>query len=237
MRCQLMTEPFRMLREFNATMTDLTIGWYTLHNLPPTPAREPVPVLVIPGMLAGDDATIELRKYLIRCGHLAVGWNLGINVGPTAHALNMLKRQLADLYAAHGKPVALVGWSLGGIYARWLAHQQPWMVREVFCLGSPWAISAVNGCAAARLFQILNCTRRIQADTVMAQSRQSLPVHSTAIFSRTDAVVSPELCREIVSGRTESIEVPGSHAGLCHNPAAAKAIARRLARALREEEK
>ena len=32
----------------------------------------------------------------------------------------------------------VVGWSFGGLLARWLAHERPDAVRRVICLGSPW---------------------------------------------------------------------------------------------------
>ena len=82
-------------------------------------------VLVLPGLLASDNSTALLRRFLRLLGYQVRGWRLGRNVGPTDQVLDELPRQLSALASQTGGPVSLIGWSLGGIYAREIARQQP----------------------------------------------------------------------------------------------------------------
>lgn len=215
----------RLARELSGAASDFTIGVTRLHYTPASVATR-VPVLVLPGLLADDIPTVELRRYLTRCGHQVEPWRLGRNLGPTTWILNSLRAELDDLYSSAG-PVSLVGWSLGGIYARWLAHTAPHQVRQVITLGSPWAIPDNHPCPAATLLRCINILRPTHIHEVLSTSRQPLPVPSTAIYSRGDGVIDWEYC---VDPYGENIEVTGSHCGLTHNPAAARAIAALLAR-------
>jgi pimeloyl-ACP methyl ester carboxylesterase len=96
-------------------------------------------VLVLPGMLASDRSTAALRQFTRRLGYDTRGWDLGRNLGPTQAVLDGLPRALAAHADGTGGPVSLIGWSLGGIYARELARQDPEFVRQVITLGSPFA--------------------------------------------------------------------------------------------------
>ena len=102
------------------------------------PRGEPHPVLVLPGLMASDLSTRVLRAWIGRLGYPVVGWALGRNRGPTHEVLDELPRLLDRLAAEHGTSVSVVGWSLGGIYARRLARRAPRQVRQVISLGSPF---------------------------------------------------------------------------------------------------
>src|SRR5437870_1661144 len=95
------------------------------------------PVLVLPGFTASDVTTTPLRWQLRSWGYWAHGWQLGRNLGPTPAVLEGLVDRLLTLHERHGRKVTLIGWSLGGIYARELARQFPDSVRSVITLGSP----------------------------------------------------------------------------------------------------
>ncbi len=82
-------------------------------------------VLVLPGLLASDMSTAPLRRFLGWLGYDVWGWNLGRNRGPSDAVLDGLPQALAALAAKAGRPVSVVGWSLGGIYARELAREYP----------------------------------------------------------------------------------------------------------------
>ena len=83
------------------------------------------PVLVLPGLLAGDFSTLPLRRFLRAIGHDARGWGLGVNLGPNDALRGRLDHLLLAARSARGQRVSLVGWSLGGIYARELARGIP----------------------------------------------------------------------------------------------------------------
>src|SRR5580704_19669572 len=93
-------------------------------------------VLVLPGLLASDMSTTPLRRFLGWLGYDVHGWDLGRNVGPTDTVIAGLPHALEALAERTGGPVSLVGWSLGGIYAREMARHHPGQVRQVITMGS-----------------------------------------------------------------------------------------------------
>ena len=95
------------------------------------------PVLVLPGLLAGDRATLLLRNVLRALGHNVSGWSLGTNRGPNAHLVQELRARLERLHHDSGRRVSLVGWSLGGLYAQQLARAAPGSVRRLITVGTP----------------------------------------------------------------------------------------------------
>ena len=119
------------------------VAWHLprlLAGLGPLGPRGPEdgpPALVIPGFLATDRTTMDLRRALARAGWRAHPWLLGMNLGARADTLDLLERRLTDL--RNGRKVLLVGWSLGGMFARQLAHRCPILVRAVITLGSPFS--------------------------------------------------------------------------------------------------
>ena len=102
------------------------------------PVGDGRPVLVLPGFTASDQSTAALRYVLARLDYSVHGWHLGQNLGPTQRIVDGLFARFDDLYQRHGnQPITLVGWSLGGLYARALATRKPDAVRHVISLGSP----------------------------------------------------------------------------------------------------
>jgi pimeloyl-ACP methyl ester carboxylesterase len=97
------------------------------------------PVLVLPGLVTSDRSTIALRNFLKSRGYAAYGWELGRNYGPVPRIERGMIDRVEELYEKHRRKVSLVGWSLGGIYARQLAKAMPEKVRQVITLGSPFA--------------------------------------------------------------------------------------------------
>ncbi len=97
------------------------------------------PVLVLPGLAASDRSTQVIRTSLVSAGHYAHGWRLGRNQGPTDAMVADLRARLFEVYERHHRRVALVGWSLGGLYAHWLARADPDRIHSVTTLGSPLA--------------------------------------------------------------------------------------------------
>ncbi len=189
------------------------------------------PVLVLPGFTAGDSSTVALRWTIRSQGYWAHGWNLGVNIGPTDRIFDGIHDRLAQLHERHGKPVSIVGWSLGGIYARELARDNPGAVRQVITLGSPFRLTLVDRSSISALVDRLSPT---WSDEVLRLAmdeadKPPLSIPSTAIYSRTDGVVRWHACIDTVSEYHENIEVRGSHSGLGFNPAVHYAISDRLA--------
>src|ERR1700680_3937753 len=97
------------------------------------------PVLTLPGFLASDLSMAPMRRYLKELGYDSYAWKMGRNTGGIARMRAALRDRLAEIHAATSRKVSIVGWSLGGVYARDLALQEPSMVRYVVTLASPFA--------------------------------------------------------------------------------------------------
>ncbi|MCK7595394.1 alpha/beta fold hydrolase [Pseudomarimonas salicorniae] len=185
------------------------------------------PVLVLPGLIAGDPSTWPLRRFLGELGYHARPWEEGINRGPQPGLQERLLRRIEALADEHGEQVSLVGWSLGGLMARALAWHRPELVRTVITLGSP--LSALPGQTnAARVFRLASGLDPEDPDLRrLLGGDPQVPL--TSILSRTDGVVHWRASLAPQGERCESIEVPASHLGLGVNPLALYAIADRLA--------
>ncbi len=188
-------------------------------------------VLVLPGFLAGDYSTLPLRNLLRDLGYDAVGWNLGRNVRVDDARVSAMMKCVDVLHGRTGRKVSIVGWSLGGVFARELAKQAPDKVRLVISLGSPISDDR-NHTSARRLFEYLNGA---EPEPMRAGRFRQLgdapPVPTTSILTRTDGVVHWRGSIQHGEGDVENIEVHASHCGLGVNPAAIYAISDRLAQA------
>lgn len=190
------------------------------------------PVLVLPGFLASDLSTVLLRRFLKHRGYAVHAWDLGRNLGPNAAVEEGLRERLVDIVREHGRKVSIIGWSLGGVYAREIAREAPQLVRQVITLGSPISV----GPKSTNAWQIFERLSGQSVDEVaqayVERLRQPVEgVPSTAIFSRSDGIVAWRGCLEAEGPLRQNIRVRGSHCGLGHNVAALFIIADRLAQA------
>jgi hypothetical protein len=188
-------------------------------------------VLVLPGLLASDTSTMPLRRYLGWLGYDVRGWDLGRNRGPTEEVLAGLPRALLAHARRTGRPVSLVGWSLGGIYARELARRNTKHVRRVITLGSPFALTDPR--RQSRVHGPYQRLSHLHADSARLptyeQRARPLSVPSTSVFSRLDGIVSWQACVEPETERHQNVEVRCSHLGFGVDPATLWLIADRLA--------
>jgi pimeloyl-ACP methyl ester carboxylesterase len=185
------------------------------------------PVLVLPGLAASDVSTRPLRTYLRTQGYAAHGWKQGPNHGPRSGVEAGIDARLGELFQRYSRKVSLIGWSLGGVFAREAAKRSSGLVRQVITLGSPFA-NEPRASNAWRLYEVLS-GRRVDDWPDRQAMKLPPPVPSTAIYTRSDGIVAWQGCREQESATTENIEVEGSHSGLGYNPAVMYAIADRLA--------
>ena len=187
------------------------------------------PVLVLPGFMASDASTKPMRGLLDDLGYAAHGWGLGRNVRIDAAREMEMNDVLSRIADQAGRKVSIVGWSLGGVFAREIAKANPDKVRSVISLGSPITNdrSATN---ASRLFEYLNGK---EPEPVRAGRYRDLetapPVPTTSILTKSDGIVAWRGSVQKAGPQTENIEVLASHCGLGVNPAVMVAIADRLA--------
>lgn len=204
-----------------------SMSWPTLATM--SPRGDGQPVLVLPGLITSDRSTRPLRGLLSTLGYPTYGWEMGRNLGPLPGVEDGLIARVEELYEEHGRTVSIVGWSLGGIYARQLGKMLPKKVRQVITLGSPF-----NGDPRAtnawRVYQAASGQTVEESHHHMGGDMAKAPsVPTTAIYSKTDGICAWRTCIEEQGDHLENIQVTGSHCGLGHHPAAAYAIADRLA--------
>ena len=187
-------------------------------------------MLVLPGLVGGDVSTLGLRRYLTWLGYSVSGSGMGSNAGPTEAVVGGLRARLQGLAAASGRPVSIVGWSLGGLYAHELARRAPASVRQVVTLGSPVRLARPGAQATSRLFDRFSHLHAAPSLVPRPWSEVGpLRVPATSVYTRSDGVVSWRACLLRPGKRRQNIEVYGSHIGLVHNPTVLHVLAARLA--------
>jgi pimeloyl-ACP methyl ester carboxylesterase len=220
-----LTEPSRAAADFGLYLAARPL----LDRLPHGDGH---PVLVLPGLLADDASTRILRRVLRRLDYRVHGWRLGRNIGPTAGCVAGLRDRMEELSDRYGEPVTLVGWSLGGIFARDMARRAPDSVRQVITLGSPFRLQHNGQSRATKVFDRYSHLHVEHRALPLASESTPLPVPSTSIYSHFDGIVPWHSCIDLPGERCENIAVMASHLGLGHHPAAIWAIADRLAQPL-----
>lgn len=166
-----------------------------------------------------------MRSLLTKLGYHVHGFELGRNI-PSAELIARLRDRLADLRITDGRSTSIVGWSLGGIYARLIAREEPGWVRLVITLGSPFRPVPGEESIAAPFMR--GASPGYTDGYHAGVSDEPVPVPSTAIFTRSDGIVPWRACVDTVGGPHETIEVTGSHCGLGHHPAVLWVVADRL---------
>lgn len=196
-------------------------------SLPPGDGH---PVMLLPGFGVGDFAMRPLAMALSRIGYAATTWGQGRNLGMNRKLHVALTRRLRELQERHDAKVSLIGWSLGGVFARELARAESGLVRQVITLGSPF-----NGNPEANnmmpLFRLAQRGKPVKDDREGFERRRvAPPVPCTAIHSKTDGIVAWQCSLEESAPNTENLEVRGSHFGLPMNRSVFESIANVLAR-------
>lgn len=191
------------------------------------PAGDGHPVLVLPGFLTPDAVTALLRRRLTAWGYDARPWGLGINWGPRPGVLRDVVRRIRAIHRETGRPVSLIGWSLGGAMAYGAAARLESEVRGLITLGSPFRadsrVSRASGVFAA-------ASGIDPEDASVRRWLKKAPAQPfTAVVSRYDGVVSPEAGKAPKGPKSETVWVPSTHMGMIAHPCVMQVIADRLA--------
>ena len=218
--------PWQMLLEARAPW-EFAAMWAATPWLARLPTGDGHPVLVFPGLGASDITTLTLRNFLRDRGYTTYPWLQGFNFGPRAGVLEACRSTLAELAMRHREKVSLVGWSLGGIYARELAKEMPKQVRCVVTLGTPFA-GHPRATNAWRFYEMVS-GQTVHDEAMIAGLRVPPACPTTSIYSKTDGVVAWQCSINDEAAHTENIEVQASHIGMGLNPLALYAVADRLA--------
>jgi len=217
----LLALEFRAPLEFGSLLPAMPV-------LSRAPSGDGHTVLVFPGLSASDATTVPLRGYLSSLGYDTGGWSQGFNFGPRAGVLETAKRGLTQAFQSSGRKVSLIGWSLGGVYARELAKEMPDLVRCVITLGAPFA-GPPKSTNAWRIYE-LTSGRDIEREHGRFDLPMAPPQPTTSIYSRSDGIVAWQgSIQQPHHAHTENVEVVASHIGLGLNPSTWWVVADRLA--------
>lgn len=221
-----------LLSELGRASFGLGAYFMSLPWLQLMPKGDEHPVLVLPGFMTTDTTTSPLRFYLKSRKYTPYRWKMGRNLANFHEIEEKIYDRLLELKDIHGRKVSIVGWSLGGVYAREIARRHPDAVRQVITLGSPFGgITGENN--IEWIYEMVTGRKVTEVDHIPEDIVNNIPkappVPTTAIYSKTDGVVAWQHCMEKKEGPiTENVEVIGSHIGLGHNPAVLACIAERL---------
>lgn len=187
------------------------------------------PVLVIPGFLCSDETTLALRKELAAGGFRVHGWKLGWNLGARADTLDRIRERVEGL--GHGRPILIVGWSLGGIYAREFARHYPQHVKGVVTLGSPFSGDPRQN-TVWKLYEFV--ARHPVTDPPIPRITDKPPVPHLAIWSRRDGLIAPRAARGLPHERDHEAELDCHHMAFGVSRKAARKVVKEISRFLAE---
>ena len=204
------------------------IAWHVpryLAGLGPLGPRGPEdgpPALVIPGFLATDRTTMDLRRALARAGWRAHPWLLGLNTGAKKDTLKLLEKRLDAL--KDPRKALLVGWSLGGMFARQLAHRCPEKVRAVVTLGSPFSGDLKTNTNVRELYE------RVAGHDVnkppFPRIMDKPPVPTLALWGLRDGIVAPRAARGLAHEVDKAVGIDTYHVGFAvHRPVLSRVVA------------
>lgn len=185
-------------------------------------AVAPQVVMLLPGFATHPLRMRYMAQALEQAGHVVKRWGMGFNFGPTADTLDILEDRLARIHEAYGQDVVLVGWSLGGIFARELAKRQPGRVAKVISMGSPFSRTPY-GNNAWRMYHLIT-GHAVDAPPVEADLARKPPVETVALWSPRDGIIAPRCAAGLPGERDRAIALRCSHLGFSNSPEAIHAV-------------
>ena len=194
------------------------------------PAHGP-PVMIIPGFFASDRSTLGLQRALARAGYRVTGWGMGMNRGAHDRILQDIVREI-ERFAA-GRPAILIGWSLGGIFAREVAKLRPDLVARVFTMGTPFS-GDPRANNAWRLYERV-AGHPVDRPPLEVDIGAKPPVPTIALWSRRDGMIAPASARGSEAQSDARVELDCSHMGFATSGRAIRRIVEIVRKAERPE--
>lgn len=180
------------------------------------PTSNPQVAMILPGFGAHPMRMRYLARQLESAGHIAKRWGLGRNWGPDPDRLDAVEERLLELHARHGRKVVLIGWSLGGLYAREIAKRQPESVAKVISMGSPFSGSP-RANNVWRAYQFIT-GHTVDAPPIAADLRAKPPVETVALWSANDGVIAPRCAAGRPGERDRAVALRCTHMGFTYDP-------------------
>lgn len=204
--------------------------WRAFGSTGPMGPVDGPPALVIPGFIAHDRTTMALRRALADAGWRVHGWEMGVNLGVRADTVERLRKRLDEI--GHRQPILIVGWSLGGLFARELARAVPDRVRAVVTLGSPFSGDAKQN-NVWRLYEMI-AGHKVDEPPIPRVTDKP-PVPQLALWSRRDGLIAPRAARGLEYERDKAVELNCTHMAFGVSRKAARAAVREIERFLEEQ--
>ena len=187
---------------------------------------DPRTVMLLPGFATHPVRMRYMARQIERAGHTVKRWGMGFNWGATTERLAALEQRLEDINLRYEQPVVLVGWSLGGLFARELAKLHPEKVAKVITMGSPFSGSP-RANNAWRAYQLIT-GHRVDRPPIDTQTHVKPPVETIALWSPKDGIVSPRSAAGREGERDRAIALRCSHLGFAYSPEAIGAVLKEL---------
>ena len=189
-------------------------------------ARRKRVVILLPGFGTHPFRMRYMARQLERAGHKVKRWGMGFNLGPSAELFDILSRRVLAVRERYGQPVVLVGWSLGGVYARELAKRHPEAVAKVITMGSPFSGSPYDN-NAWRIYHLVTGLS-VEEPPVECDLTAKPPVETIAIWSPSDGIVAPRAACGRKGERDRAVAIRCNHVGFPNSPDCIQAVLREL---------
>lgn len=189
-------------------------------------AANPMPVMLLPGFGSHPRRMQPMAKALGAAGHRVYDWGLGFNLGPSEWNFAHLMRRVAVIAQENGSPVALVGWSLGGLFAREIGRREPQMVAKIITMGTPFSGDprANNGWKA---YQMIT-GHSVDSPPIECDFSAKPAVPTVALWSPRDGIVQPRAACGWPHERDRAIAVRCSHLDFASAPQVVAQVLRQL---------
>lgn len=183
-------------------------------------------VILIPGFATHPSRMRYMAEKLEEAGHKVKRWGMGFNFGPTVENFDMLSRRVEQVHERYGEQVVLVGWSLGGIFAREIAKRHPQIVSKVVTMGSPFSHTPYSN-NVWRLYQLVT-GHSVERPPVEAELAKKPPVETVALWSPRDGIVAARSACGCAGERDRARALRCTHLGFSNSPEAILAVAEEL---------
>lgn len=191
------------------------------------PAAQPRTVMLLPGFATHPVRMRHLAASLHAAGHRVSHWGMGFNWGASAERFERAEKRMVELAERHGEPVALVGWSLGGLFAREIAKRRPDAVAKVVTMGSPFSHSP-RANNVWRAYQFI-AGHRVDEPPITVDLKAKPPCETVALWSPRDGIVHPRAACGRAGERDRAIALRCTHMGFAYDPQVIAAVLRELA--------
>ncbi|TCM18925.1 serine aminopeptidase S33 family [Novosphingobium sp. PhB165] len=212
------------LRLFLAELASLRRGGWKAPTV--EKALHPQPVMLLPGFGAHPNRMKPMAEALAEAGHEVYDWGLGLNLGPNPQNFTFLMRRVGALARQHRRPVALVGWSLGGLFSREIARREPDCVSKVITMGTPFS-GDPRANNAWRAYQVVT-GHSVNAPPIDCDFTVKPTVPTIALWSPRDGVIHPRSACGWPGERDRAVAIRCSHLGFSSDPRVIAEVLRQL---------